>query len=355
MKPTSPLFVTDIKRINLGEPIMLKVRTSRVLCAALMITLVLSMTAKADYDETISKTFTVNPGGTLTVNTDLGSIDVTGNGGDEVSIDIKREAGAASDREAKRIFEEMEITFEQRGDDVAVTLEYRDRNSLFDWMRKWRVRVHFVIQVPHEYNVNLKTSGGGISVDELAGRVDAKTSGGGLKFGKIDGPVLGRTSGGGIVLQECTGTADVRTSGGGIDIGQVNGDVEAHTSGGSLKIVQAVGTVDASTSGGSITVEEVMGTIRASTSGGSVSAKISKQPKSDCSLTTSGGSINVYLTEDIKATVDAKTSGGRVTTDFPVTVVGELKKTELQADINGGGPQIYLRTSGGSIHIKSFE
>ena len=89
----------------------------------------------------------------------------------------------------------------------------------------------------------------------------------------------------------------------------------------------------------------------ASTSGGSIKAYMSKQPQSDCKLTTSGGGIDVYLVKDVKVSVDASTSGGHVSTDFPVTVQGKLQKSKLKGEINGGGPQLYLRTSGGSINI----
>ena len=103
-----------------------------------------------------------------------------------------------------------------------------------------------------------------------------------------------------------------------------------------------------------ITVEEVMGTINAHTSGGSVKAHISRQPDSDCRLTTSGGSITVYLERDISVNLDASTSGGSVYTDFPVTIRGKINPRKLNAKINGGGPLLYLHTSGGSIHIKEF-
>jgi hypothetical protein len=50
--------------------------------------------------------------------------------------------------------------------------------------------------------------------------------------------------------------------------------------------------------------------------------------------------------------VNAHASGGHVSTDFPVTIQGEIDRSSLQAKINGGGPELYLRTSGGGIHIK---
>jgi len=83
-----------------------------------------------------------------------------------------------------------------------------------------------------------------------------------------------------------------------------------------------------------------------------VTATISSQPKSRCSLSTSGGSITVTLAPDIAMDVNAHASGGHVSTDFPVTIQGKIERSSLQAKINGGGPELYLRTSGGGIHIK---
>jgi DUF4097 and DUF4098 domain-containing protein YvlB len=113
--------------------------------------------------------------------------------------------------------------------------------------------------------------------------------------------------------------------------------------------------VKASTSGGGISVEEVMGNIDASTSGGPVNVTITRTPTADCKLTTSGGGITVRLTPDAAIHVDASTSGGHVSTDFPVLVKGKLDSRSLQADINGGGPLLFLRTSGGGISIRQIQ
>jgi len=132
----------------------------------------------------------------------------------------------------------------------------------------------------------------------------------------------------------------------------VDGRVDVHTSGGGITIDRARGDVEARTSGGGITVHEVTGTISARTSGGSVKAYISQQPEHACRLQTSGGSVTVYLSGGIGMVVDNHTSGGGIHTEFPVTLRGAVKRNTLQTELNGGGPELYLRTSGGSIYIK---
>ena len=319
-----------------------------VLAAALV--LVHAGMAYGAEENTITKSYKVEPGGKLVVDTDLGSIDVRGAEANSVDITVTREVRRGSEEKA---LAEFKLDFEQRGNDVYVTGD-RDKHGI-SWF--WdnlgnRLRVRFVITVPKAYNLDLKTSGGGIDIVDIKGRVESRTSGGSLSYDRITGNVLGKTSGGNIRIGAVDGEVEVHTSGGDIKIDETKGNVMARTSGGSIRINRAGGEVDVHTSGGSISADDVMGALKADTSGGSVTATISVQPKSRCELTTSGGSITIYLAGNVAMDVNAHSSGGHVSTDFPVTLQGEIKRDSLQAKINGGGPELYLRTSGGGIHIR---
>jgi hypothetical protein len=310
--------------------------------------LVLSFTCitEAETTDQIEKSFNVDYGGTLTIDTDIGSIEVKSVTGKNVHINILKELRQGDEAD----LDDFKVSFDQNGDDVTITGEWEGSR----WRRNNRLRVKFMAEVPREYNLNLYTSGGSISVDDIEGEVNSKTSGGSLHFGSIIGPVVGNTSGGSITLKGCEGDANIHTSGGSITIGEVTGNVDAKTSGGSIKIDKAQGNITARTSGGSIRVDEVMGTIDASTSGGSVSALISKQPKENCTLKTSGGSVNVQLAENIAVDLNASTSSGRVNSELDILVQGTVGKGKLIGKVNGGGPELYLRTSGGNINIKKL-
>jgi DUF4097 and DUF4098 domain-containing protein YvlB len=301
--------------------------------------------------DSIEESFNVKPGGRLTVEADLGSIEVKTSTADRVEVEVVRGVNATRPERVAELRSELRISMDQAGNDVHVVARLPHRGDF--WHGGWnRYRLRFLVTVPRVYNVDLKTSGGAIDVSDLEGRVKSETSGGPLRFGEIRGPVWGRTSGGGITLTGCVGDADVETSGGGINIGEVDGTVRASTSGGPINIKQARGDVEAETSGGGIHVEEVRGSIKASTSGGGVFARLTEQPQGDCRLQTSGGSIEVELASDIRANLDAETSGGRVRVDFPVTLQGEMNSRSVRSELNGGGPDLYLRTSGGGIRIR---
>lgn len=162
------------------------------------------------------------------------------------------------------------------------------------WIRN--LKVEFSLLIPKNYNVKLNTSGGSLSIEDIVGELKASTSGGSINVGNIDGDVK------------------LRTSGGSINTDSISGNIDAHTSGGSINV------------------------------------RIDKQLTKDAKLTTSGGSITAYLIPDIQLDIYASTSGGQVISDFEID--GRVKKMSVKGSINGGGPKLILKTSGGSIKIK---
>jgi DUF4097 and DUF4098 domain-containing protein YvlB len=300
--------------------------------------------------DVVHRSFNVTPGGWLRIDTDRGNIEVTTGGSNTVEVDVHREArGNASE-------DDFEVSFEQSGNSIEISGESRERN----WGRN-NVNVKFVVRLPSKFNVDLETSGGNVSVEDLDGEANVETAGGNLSFGRVTGKISAETAGGNISVEGSEGDVSVETSGGGIKLGRVGGKVEASTSGGNITVDgsegeltvetsggnihlgRVGGTVEASTSGGNIHVEEVNGQIEAETSGGSITARMASQPAGDSRLETGGGSITVYLADDIRVDVDADANGGRVESDIPVETRGNLRKDRLQGKINGGGPALILQ------------
>ena len=300
-------------------------------------------------EDVIRKGFNVGDGGTLHLDGAVGAIRVV-TGGTGVAFEITRKA---DDRHSEKLMSEHRITFEQSGNDVIVKSEL-DRDG-FGWFR-WDgdYEVQWNIRVPDHYNLDVETSGGSIRIDEIQGNVEARTSGGSIQTGRISGEGTLKTSGGSITVDGATARLVAHTSGGSITVGDTTGPVEAKTSGGSIKLARTGGEVVARTSGGGIRIEDAMGRVDAKTSGGSIHATLSRQPAADSSLSTSGGSVIVSLAPSVAVELDAKASGGGVHSDVPVTVQGVLDDDSLQGRINGGGPKLVLRTSGGGIRVKGM-
>lgn len=303
-----------------------------------------------DHDEVTSKRFDVANGSLITLDADMGSVVVEGSKGSEVVVNIIKGVNNVSRNEAEKLFDRYEISFDERGRGLEIIGEYDKPRGRINWRKS--LKVHYEILVPEDVEVDLKTSGGSIHAENIAGDVNLKTSGGSIQLRDLAGSVTARTSGGSIQGRGLGFVADLHTSGGSINIDGADGAIDAKTSGGSISIADVDGTVDAHTSGGTIRLREIAGAVNAKTSGGSIEAEILGQPKEDMRLQTSGGSVTIHLDDDVRADLDAKASGGSVSTDFAVAVRGTVKKTQLQGEINGGGPLLTLRTSGGSVKIR---
>lgn len=190
--------------------------------------------------------------------------------------------------------DEFDVSFDADGDGLTIVGK-RENGHGWGWNS---LKVKYEITVPKRYNLDLDTSGGSIQIEDIIGEIK------------------------------------VRTSGGSISVGDVEGDVSLHTSGGSIR------------------TNDIMGEIDAHTSGGSIEVTFAKQPQKDASLTTSGGSITARLPADVAIDLDASTSGGRVKSEFDV--VGKVKKQRIRGKINGGGTELELHTSGGSVRVEKI-
>jgi hypothetical protein len=286
----------------------------------------LGTSVAAAAQRTFDKRLDAIPGGRLTFEADVGSVAVIGRDADQVIIHAEL-------RGSDSFLERIRITAEQTLSGVVVSVHMRHAGWLgfFDWLDVGSNRVRFDLEVPRDYPVDLRTSGGDIDVRNLNASVRATTSGGGIGVHAVNGTVNVHTSGGGIEAERLQGAARLTTSGGGIDVTDSRGDLYVRTSGGSIRLQSDDGKIDAHTSGGGIRAE--------------------LRSNQGISLDTSGGSITLLLPKDTPASLDAETSGGRVTSDLPLSTAEVVAGDHLRGSLAGGGAPISLHTSGGSIHL----
>ncbi len=298
--------------------------------------LALGVAARADIKRTVEKTFTVQPGGNLKVKTAGGDIKVLTGTGNEVKVTALERIHADTEARADELLKDLDLSIDQQGNDVTATAKY-EKSGGWHWGSWPPVNVSFTVVVPGKYNVDLNTSGGDIRLESIDGHARLRTSGGNLKVDQVVGEVDGRTSGGDISLRE--GTANVHLS----------------TSGGNIHVDRAGGEAELATSGGDIVINSVQGRLTASTSGGDVRATIEGALKGDCKLTTSGGEVVVTVDKTAAFDLKAHTSGGDVDAAGITIAIdqGGLRKSSLAGKVNGGGPLLYLGSSGGDIRVKT--
>lgn len=287
-------------------------------------------------ERVLKKNFSVNGPGMLRLETQ-GAIRVIPGNAAIVQITATQRIRADTDREADDLLERLELTMEQEGNEVRVVSKYESRPKVLSFGSWPPVQVDFVVTVPDGFSVDLRTSGGRINVGNIDGSVSVRTSGGGITLGKVGGPVVAQTSGGGISLEESRSDVELKTSGGSIAVGRVSGAAELRTSGGSIKI------------------DAVKHAVRAHTSGGSIRAVIVGALKEDSSLSTSGGGVRVTVDPAAAFRLDASSSGGSVETRG-LKIASEnasKQRRRIVGAVNGGGPQLKLRSSGGGIVVRT--
>ena len=216
---------------------------------------------------------------------------------------------------SQEALDDFKVTFDHKDSDLSIKGEFeRGRNH---WrMQLNNLKIRFQVTVPQQYNVDLNTPSGDISIDGITGKLQA------------------------------------RTSAGDVSVKNVVGTVNAQTSAGDLRLDKVKGPILGRSSAGDITLANCQGKVEARTSAGDIRAETSTQPQHEWNLRTSAGDIVFTLTSNLAAEIDAQTSAGSISTDFQVrgTVI---KKKRLSGTIKGGGKLLKLRTSAGDIRLKS--
>src|ERR1039457_2693521 len=208
----------------------MKNSVSTIMKLTSILLLLTSCAALAATEEQINTNFNVAPGGSLVVDVDFGSIDVTSGATDEVFVEVWRKVTRKDKADEEQFLRENPVQFLRDGDTVTVRCRQKqEKHRWFNWNSGGnRAEGKVTVRVPARFNASLDASGGAIAVSDLNGKVRADTSGGGLKFTRLHGPLNGDTSGGGIRVVECEGEIKIDTSGGGIEVtggsGSLHGD-----------------------------------------------------------------------------------------------------------------------------------
>jgi DUF4097 and DUF4098 domain-containing protein YvlB len=140
-----------------------------------------------------------------------GGIEVIGSDRNDIRVisKIQTQAGSASD--AKAMADQIRI---EAGDEI------RADGPSTRWRSSWSVS--YEIHVPRKMSLDLRATNGGISIENVDGRLQFETTNGGITLVGVAGNVRGETSNGGVDVQL---TGD-RWSGEGLDVRSTNGGVD---------------------------------------------------------------------------------------------------------------------------------
>ena len=280
------------------------------------------------YVAEIRQNFIVAKGGTLRIYDIRGDVDVETWSKNEVVVTEFKRMDVYSEEEARTALKRSQSSYRHRDNLIEISGESYSR----DWINS-----KFVVKLPREFNVDVETRNGDLSVRELVGEVDLNTSGGDIRLTDIDGQVRAKTSGGDISVVNSTQMVNLKTSGGDLELENIGGPVNAKTSGGDISLVNSEDSVELSTSGGDIQIRDVGGEVNAYTSGGDIDIDNSQ---GRVEVHTSGGDITL---REVGGDLDASTSGGNI----------EGRGIQGHADVGTSGGSIDLRDVDGGVRAKT--
>jgi len=300
-------------------------RTIRIMLAAALLVAGAATAASAQ----TTREFPASAGGTLELDLKAGgSVEITGDGGAGIVVSYTVSGPSAAD---------CRVGFEETGNGLRIITDYTARPGT-----SHSSKIHFDVRVPGQFNVELDSMGGSLSIDGVDGEFRGKTMGGPLTLHDVRGEASLTTMGGEIRLTDSELDGSLKTMGGEVLFENVAGDVTGSSMGGNVryKNVQrrdgGIGSPDRLSDSDETTTD----TVQISTMGGTI--EVEDAPEG-ASLHTMGGDIRVT---DARRFVRAKTMGGDILIE---SVDGWVRATTMAGDVD-----VSVAGSGGDVDLTSM-
>src|SRR5260370_16031485 len=176
------------------------------------------------YKEDFHSTHPLNAGGTVSVETFNGSVEVIG--WEQNSVEVNGTKYASN----KSALDALKIDISSSPGSVRIRA-VRPAGS------HWRLAARFSIRVPRKAQLDrIASSNGKIGVEDIEGGARLRTSNGGIRAGRIRGELDAQTSNGSVEVVDLDGNANLHTSNGHIRAEATHGRFEAATSNGGITV-----------------------------------------------------------------------------------------------------------------------
>src|SRR5882672_3970035 len=273
-----------------------------IACAAL-----LAASAVAARAEEVTKSFAVTGRASVRVDTNDGSVRVTS--GDSKQVEFRVEY------QGYELGKNLRVDSRQSGDKVELTARVTGRWG-FSFGNNSR-HLHIEVRMPREADLQVETGDGSVKASSLNGTIDL------------------HTSDGSITVENLKGDIRLRTGDGSIEARDLDGRVEADSGDGHIRIAGRFDALNVKTGDGSVDTRVLPGSKMATS----------------WTIRTGDGSVDLVLPSDFQTNIDASTGDGHISMGIPVTVEGTFSNSQIHGKMNGGGQPLTIRTGDGSIRL----
>lgn len=317
---------------------------------------------------------TIPGNATIEIDNPRGDVSITAGDGSTVEVQAQEVAYAASDGEAKKIFDTEAPHLTVSGSAVLVK---SDGNS--------SGRLNLSVTIPRSAKVTVNTGKGDVTAAGLGAGIGVKAHGD-VHLSSIAGPIEAHFSGGNHDFSAHDVQGDVTADGdlndltfsevkgkiaqsgeilGDVHLESISGPIHLHTSVTDLQLAELPG--DMTLNSDDLRINEAKGQVRVATQSKDVDlsqiygdsivedrdGSISVEPAGNYSVNAKNdkGDVELTLPPNVSATVNARTHNGDIVSDYPMpSTEGVDKSATFQ--IGSGGTRIVLSADNGDVHIK---
>jgi hypothetical protein len=300
--------------------------------------LIFSPPARAVMDRVVDQTFSVKTPVNISVETFSGGILVTTSDSPQLRVVVRQTVEAIDEKAAAQMLAKLELKLAQFPDG-SVRLKIRPLHAVrWTWQNWSPAALSIEMSVPRDCQLDLRTEQGAVTVGAVRGVVSARTAVGALFIGEVEGDITATNLRGDIAVTACSGGMKLLSKNGNILVGRTAGRTELSTVDGVIEIQAARGAVIARGNRSDIKVTFAHPLLH------------------PADLKADGGDIAVGFDARTAATLNLRASkfGSVRVRDLDLTTVtGKPGESALTGTLNGGGPLIKVRASGGQVRVNN--
>ena len=279
----------------------------------LLIVLLLAPTVHGQASRTVTRTVDLASGGTVTLDTYKGRIDVRTWNRNQARMEVRIEGD-----EQSRV-DNTNIRIESSGDRLDIETDYdelKDNQGLLGLFRLSstdRPSTHYTLTVPRTTTLTVDTYSAATTVTDLKGT---------LRFDAYSAA---------LTVERLTGTLRADTYSGDVDVTGLDGSLQGDTYSGTLRVDSLSGRVAFSTYSGSATLGFAALT-------------------GDCRFDSFSGDVTVTLPASAGAVVE--TEEGALDSDLPLRIE-RIGDDRVRGTLGDGGPRLRFDTFSGTLSVRS--
>jgi DUF4097 and DUF4098 domain-containing protein YvlB len=273
-----------------------------------------------------------------------GDISIKGGADKKVHIHAQvRVSGFGFESPDKRVAELIaNPPVEQKGDTIRIGKDFAHLHN---------VSISYVIDVPHETEVNTTVASGSQSVSGVRGPVKATAVSGSIRVDGIDRDAQLTTVSGSIDANNINDDVRASSASGAVSVSNAKGAVRANALSGSTVVTNPGGRVEAGTASGSIDVQGAKNDVKAQAASGRVTVRGNPLGNSYWDLKTASGTVQIAVPATANFHLSADAVSGNIRADIPI-VIEEQSKHSLRARVGNDGARVEVHTVSGEIQIR---